>query len=764
MTNSASVDLRGREGAVLGTLTLECLDGREVWGELPAIAFVDSNGAIGVGLLEETTYEYAIDWEANTGDLARLEPVELFSFAGDRARGRFSTGRSTGTIMIRVSSASGAVLTGLVEVRSRKLGWETDYRSMLTRISREAAELVQATFAPSELSAFGPQPGDDAETLYQRFIFIEALIASDEVQAALSQINRNPHVNYIEHHREVDPSQSVRASSSLAREMAKAGPRQRVARPIAGLDVLPLRIDEVTTAVSTDTVPNRFVRYVLERWGSVVGELRDALSAPSAAHHRGRDQATAVLDELDRALSLSPLVDAGRLDSFPSSNQVLQGRAGYSELLEAFLLAEAASIVSWDDGSRVFSGGQRNVAELYEYWVFLELVRIIGVIPGCSVTRRELVRKSRDGVSLELRRSGSAVVTATCHRRGRDLTLRLYFNRSFSSGTEPRSWTVKLRPDCSVIVQSNSPGFAPRSIHFDAKYRFDGPDSWSSAEAEGESGDAGADAGDGAARQRRGEMPLNSDLAKMHAYRDAIIGTAGAYVAYPGSDADAPGLRQAYHEILPGLGAFALRPTEDGSASAEATLGVARFIEDALDHLAASGTADERARFWESRSYADRTTVRADWDSLLVRPAADTSVLLGFVRSAAHLQWMKERLLYPLRGDAGRRGAVSVHAPELAADLVVLYDAAAPEAWVARPTGTVEVWSADELRRSGYPRPGGERYFVLVLDDLSRHVGLRGKDLRRAARAGRTRDDWAAPLLTTWSRIGRPRAYEAREQ
>ncbi len=47
---------------------------------------------------------------------------------------------------------------------------------------------------------------------------------------------------------------------------------------------------------------------------------------------------------------------------------------------------------------------------------------------------------------------------------------------------------------------------------------------------------------------------------KMHAYRDAIRRTAGAYVLYPGDDQ--PKTKKGFHEIIPGLGAFAIRPSD----------------------------------------------------------------------------------------------------------------------------------------------------------------------------------------------------------
>ena len=107
-------------------------------------------------------------------------------------------------------------------------------------------------------------------------------------------------------------------------------------------------------------------------------------------------------------------------------------------------------------------------------------------------------------------------------------------------------------------------------IHFDAKYRVesiaglfgvDSPDELEDEEAQ----------------YRPAPGAKRSDLLKMHAYRDAIRRSQGAYVLYPGTDGDSTQWRE-YHELLPGLGAFAVRPGDADRSMAA----IARFISDAV--------------------------------------------------------------------------------------------------------------------------------------------------------------------------------------
>src|SRR5204862_239446 len=90
---------------------------------------------------------------------------------------------------------------------------------------------------------------------------------------------------------------------------------------------------------------------------------------------------------------------------------------------------------------------------------------------------------------------------------------------------------------------------------------------------------------------------LRADLLKMHAYRDAIRRSAGAYVLYPGGDAEANREPfKEYHELLPGLGAFILRPAEHGEPTGAPVL--RGFISQVLDHVAMRLTQHERGRYW----------------------------------------------------------------------------------------------------------------------------------------------------------------------
>src|SRR5262249_41674130 len=94
-----------------------------------------------------------------------------------------------------------------------------------------------------------------------------------------------------------------------------------------------------------------------------------------------------------------------------------------------------------------------------------------------------------------------------------------------------------------------------------------------------------------------------ADLLKMHAYRDAIRRTVGAYVLYPGSAANKESHREfhEFHEILPGLGAFAVRPNADGAP--EGIDGLSRFLDHVIEHLSNRTTPRERVSYHVAEAY-----------------------------------------------------------------------------------------------------------------------------------------------------------------
>jgi hypothetical protein len=246
--------------------------------------------------------------------------------------------------------------------------------------------------------------------------------------------------------------------------------------------------------------------------------------------------------------------------------------------------------------------------------------------------------------------------------------------------------------------------FEPIVLHFDAKYRVDFASELFGAgdEVVGE-----ALATQGGFEAHRGGA-LRADLLKMHSYRDAIRRSAGAYVLYPGGDDELNAAPfSEYHELLPGLGAFVLRPAEYGFAAGLQP--ISRFLEEVLSHVATRLSEHERSRHWHWEVYGAPAT--AGGPSGLEDLPPETPLLLVRIPDEAHWAWLGQRQSLMLR--ATNRSDLKIPTALLQTQLLLLY-CPTGMARVARIVSTAEWVAADAAHAAGYPSADADYWSVLV--------------------------------------------------
>ena len=186
----------------------------------------------------------------------------------------------------------------------------------------------------------------------------------------------------------------------------------------------------------------------------------------------------------------------------------------------------------------------KDVAALYELWCFFAVVRAVEQVLGRSPDSAE--RPRVDDVQVDLP-WGLRVAW------GEDVAV--YYNLTFSQAHHDarRSASLQLRPDVVVRVRAG----AVDTMHvLDAKLRIE------------RSGSAGLE-------QDESKSFKWSDIAKMHAYRDALPAVQTAFVLYPGDEAEQ----------------FAIGGPEPGAVGA-----VPLVPGDGLEHLV------EHLRRWVTRT------------------------------------------------------------------------------------------------------------------------------------------------------------------
>jgi hypothetical protein len=750
---SIRLALRNEEGHVVGELVI---------ANLPDRQDTTFSARAGVALREAGIYRYEISTVAtNVG----VEPRELFD-PDDASwkRGRLRPGQAVGRLRIKVVDCTTRVTgTTEIDVLAVKLDHETEYRQMLTDISSFAAEAVLQGFAPSMLDL---APSElPVELLYLRFAMIAAYLQDPAFEAAIARVTSQPHRTWVSE-QEIRPIGSpFPAGAAFRRAVCAPGRRVEWVGGSATLASLPAALTRDRTEASVDNSANQFVKFALERWRAVALELFDALSlasqkVESGPLRRGQQIAADVGAQLDEYLAHPLFQEVSSLRRMPTSEQVLLKRAGYREVLRTFAMTESGPTVRIDrvEMTDVFAASQRNIATLYEFWCFLAVVNSVGRVCGEDRTARAFT-VAADGTCMTMRSGDASKLSWSVRRGGRPLRVEVFFNRTFAGADDRRgSWSQVMRPDCSVRIrpEGSTPSRVPTQelevwLHFDAKYRVDNLLAQLTSAPDSDELLEGSTSG-GAKRD---------DLLKMHAYRDAISRTAGAYVLYPGSEIKDVRRHPGFKEVLPGLGAFPLRPSSDGLPSSSQALD--QFLSDVLTHVASQVTRDERHRFWTATVHRpDQPTLTSSLTTdFLDEPPADTDVLLGFVRNIEQRRWIERVRQYNIRaGD--RAGAVEIGGRELGAKLLLLYENRKSALHVAGAAKIVR-WrpaTAADLMATGYPNPRGDLYFVADLEFVE-HLPTWVDSIDLALLTANVRHG-APHVLTWWDIISAASVVETR--
>jgi hypothetical protein len=436
-----------------------------------------------------------------------------------------------------------------------------------------------------------------------------------------------------------------------------------------------------------------------------------------------KTQVKSLENYLESALSAEVFRNVSPPDILPLGSPVLQRKEGYREVLQAWLNFDVAAQLVWRGGNDVYGAGQRDIATLYEYWVFFQLLDIVSKVFKLNKTPVEdLIEKTSDGFGLKLRAGEHLAISGTYDSKsfGRKLCIQFSYNRTFSKDKNREkagSWTKLMRPDYTLSLWPKE--FSPEEaetqemmvhIHFDAKYRVDDlPELFGSDDINTEQ------------KQEKQGTWKRADLLKMHAYRDAIRRSHGAYILYPGNDK--PAKFCGLNEILPGLGAFVLKP---GSGDTE----LAEFINDVVKHICDRATSRERQTYhlYEiNKDPVDQPLVqqfpeREPNSTIRHAPPAETFVLVAWCRGKEHRNWIIKEQLYNCRMNIidGKAGSLQIK-PNIARAQYLLIHGQEPEI-VPELLRICSIGprfiSKDMLKERNYPsKPSQDNYLVFDIEE-----------------------------------------------
>ena len=670
-------------------------------------------------------------------------------------RGKIKTGIYVGTVNFSVrNTITGLELPVRIEIQSVKTSYRGDYRKMLTDITSYYTDLVMQQGSPVT-QKFDVDYDTPQQTLYQKFAFVKSIIDSETFEESLHKVISNPVRKWTETVAERRIESVKRLTRDNMRQIATRTDRMKISNGPMGLSSIPRTLTVTHKTDTVDTHENQFIKYVLTSFYAFCSNLGTKKNATEQL----KTEVEVVCEILANHINNAFFRQVSQPTHLNLGSPVLQRKEGYRELLQSWLMFDLAAKITWEGGDTVYEAGKKNVAVLYEYWLFFKLMEVVSDVFKINPADKEkLIKADDDKINLDIRQGRMNVINGKYDSENRLLNIRLFYNRTFGfeeSIDKTGSWTMSMRPDYTLSIwpgeKTEYEAEADDSIvhiHFDAKYRLNkiliddmGKDTESvDSELDSEKLDREVDI------YRRG------DLLKMHAYKDAIRRTGGAYVLYPGTEKK---MKRGFHEIIPGLGAFCIAPGhEEDQLSA-----LRSFLLEVVGHF--MDRTSQREKIAVSSHEIYETPSPGFFDAFPeprhIESFPDaTPVLVGCFKNEQHLKWIKETRKYNIRLGGPREGAVELNTPMVKAKYLLLYNLETRDcAGFYKIIGPCpQISTASALEAEGYPEPTPDQlYMIFSISEDAVEEELKCRDWSELKFA----PDNGAPMLMNYINIFEPK-------
>lgn len=667
-------------------------------------------------LQEGCTYEYEIiSDDGRVYQFSREDEIVRFSHSPRHQNaGTLRTGIYVGSLSLLIRDVQQDIEVGKVtlEIQSVKTDYRSDYRKMLEDITAYYTDLVLMQGSPVtqklEIDNEATQ-----QTLYQRYAFVRSIVESAAFHEAIHKIMTNPVRKWEETIVERNVSNVKRLSRKNMHQIATSRDRIPVQNGCAmglphGLNSVPRTLTVGYKRDTLDNQENQFVKFVLRSFCSFCSELRSKKNA----NDRLKTEIDKTMDVLSGHLNTLFFKQVSMPSQLNLNSPVLQRKEGYREVLQAWLMFDLAAKLSWKGGDDVYEAGKRNVAVLYEYWVFFKLLEVISrVFEIDPVSVNKLVKTDPDRINLEIQQGKMTMIEGVYDMGVRKFNVRFYYNRTFAHTREDTeifkagSWTMNMRPDYTLSVWPGEVSMEQAEqedlivhIHFDAKYRVNKIDLGTDDPKDEEL------ISKALLKEKREQdvgVYKRADLLKMHAYKDAIRRTSGAYVLYPGT---VQRRLRGFHEVIPGLGAFCLSPSYKCE---EELMALQIFLLKIVDHLLDRTSQRERMSYYTNSVYSiPSSKVKAEMPEAVGENRAflpnETWVVLGYVKDEKHLEWIRKVGLYNFRTGT-QNGSVRLSRNLVSSRYLLLHSHGKSICFTRLADEGPRVFRRSDLLKMGYP-------------------------------------------------------------
>ncbi len=303
---------------------------------------------------------------------------------------------------------------------------------------------------------------------------------------------------------------------------------------------------------SIDTIENRFFKFALNEVTGKYLKLKEYITSRYSQNltPQFRHELNSIEKNLKIYRSNPFLRNVGDFKGFRQESLLIQKGIGYNTIYKNWIILKRG--ISFLKGIHKIE--QKNIAELYEIWCFLEVKNIVEEIIGFPPEEIDFAKIEIDDFVFNFEKGvRSRVLFVT--REGDEIELFHDYQFSKSKKDELRSYTVNQRPDIVVRLTKNDLKEKYKFTYlYDAKYRLLSDDN-----------------------HREADIPPDDAINQMHRYRDAIYynqiskdtiypkkEVIGGYILFPGNGEIEQIKKQDFYRSIKkvNIGAFPLKPND----------------------------------------------------------------------------------------------------------------------------------------------------------------------------------------------------------
>ena len=462
-----------------------------------------------------------------------------------------------------------------IEVRSKKIDYFNQYSAMIADLSQHALSLIFEVNSP--LYQEFELANEEKLTYYEDFMFLEYLFRQDNLPTIFEYLSKNMHSQLINHDETVPislannlNSSSINNIVSKPNQLFKTDSSIKMSDKLNGY--LPYDIHQIKHEESIDTPENQFFKYFLEMLQNLVEKM-----LVNSKKGYIQDKLNFYKEEISYYLSAKFFNHISTLDYVPFNSQVLQKKEGYRDIFQYFLMLEFSFRLSWDDLNNKFKGFEKKLSELYEYWCYFEILKVLNDLSITKINFEDVFEVNKTNWAINVIKGKRSSKKFKLNIRGQDVKIELFYNLTFSDKSDYKSYSLAFKPDYTLLISTE---VKQHFIHFDAKYRSEleiidfyekiGEKTNSEIEKEIDKRDS---------LEEKEYVFKDADIYKMHTYKDSILFSSGSYVLYPGTKS-----KYFMEEdlIIPSVGAFSLTPGNTDIEEDNLTKFIKKVIETLL--------------------------------------------------------------------------------------------------------------------------------------------------------------------------------------